>query len=149
MKTTFFRDESGVTPLVDYIITFIIASILFMIMLAMASTIFIDGPQRTVSRIQFTDIGNDLTTKIVDTYLIYPQSGEISTTFDIPMTVAGKDYRVDINRSITNPEDKEIIVYSPYNGVSIYVTLNGVNSTVPVNGSTSSLSDTHVIYYHK
>jgi Flp pilus assembly pilin Flp len=149
MRTKFFRDETGVTPMVEYIITFIIASILFMLMLAIASTIFIDGPQRTVSRIQFTDIGNDLTTKIVDTYLVYPQSGEISTTFDMPMTVAGKDYWVDINRSINNPEDKEIIVYSPYNDVSIYVTLNGVNSTVPVNGSTSSLSDTHVIYYHK
>ena len=154
MKARLKHDEQGVTPLIEYIVTFTIASILFTIVLVMANSMFIDGPQRTVSRVQFTDIGNDLTAKVVDTYLIAPGPGsssttfDVSTSFDMPLTVAGNQYMADI-RSNDNPDDKEVKVYSPSNNVSIYVTLNGINSTIPVSGSTSSISDTHRIYYHR
>lgn len=151
MKAGLIHDEQGVSTVVEYILTFMIASILFLIVLIMANSLFIDGPQKTVSRVQFTDVGNDLTAKVVDTYLIVHESSNvsISTTFDMPLTVASKDYMADVRRSNTNPDDREVVVYSPYNQVSIYTTLNGINSTIPVNGSTSSLTGTHKIYYSK
>ncbi|HTY91830.1 MAG TPA: hypothetical protein VMC84_11690 [Methanocella sp.] len=156
MRAGLLSDDTGVTSIVEYIVTFIIASILFSIVLLMANSMFIDGPQRTVSKVQFTDIGNDLTAKVVDTYLIAPEPGEysttfdVSTTFDMPLTVASNSYMADIGSGNNpNQDDREIDVYSPSNGVSINMTLNGISSTIPVNGSTSSLSGTHRIYYQR
>jgi hypothetical protein len=135
MKAGLISDEQGVSVVVEYILTFIIASILFLIVLIMANSAFIDGPQKTVSRVQFTDIGNDLTAKVVDTYLIVHESSNISvdTTFDMPLTVGSKDYKANVT---PKNGDMEINVYSPYNGVSVYTTLNGISSTIPVNGNT-------------
>jgi hypothetical protein len=146
MRKNLMENDSGVNMIIEYIMTFIIASILFSIVLLMANGLFIDGPQKTVSRVQFTDIGNDITAKMVDTYLIAPQNGYISTTFDMPLTVAGKSYMANV-RTSANSEDKEVIVYSLENGVSITTTLNGVNSTIPVSGNTSSLAYAHYINY--
>lgn len=151
------KNESGVTPLLEYIITFVIASLIFSMMLLMSNSLFIDTPQKIVSKVQFTDIGNDLTAQIVDTYLIIPdtstntysrvqtQSVGISTGFDIPRTVAGGNYNVSI-KNMGN--DKEINVYSYSNDVTAEVTLNGVNSTIPITGYTSSGDTTHRIYYN-
>jgi hypothetical protein len=122
-----------------------IASALFSIMLVMANGLFIQGPEATVSQVQFTDIGNDLSAKIMDTYLVAPvspDSGNVSTSFDMPSTVAGNPYFVDVV-----PSGTDKIVYSLTNGVTINITLNGVNSTIPVNGSTSSGSINHKIWY--
>jgi hypothetical protein len=140
-------DNSGVGMIVEYILTFIIASVLFMIILLLSNGL-LEGPQRTVSIIQYTDIGNDITAKMVDTYLIVPENGNVSTTFDMPLTVAGKAYLANVRTSANN-DDKEVVVYSPDSGISITTTLNGVNSTIPVSGNTSSLSYTHRIYYQK
>lgn len=144
MRKNMMENDSGVNLIVEYILTFIIASILFSIVLLMSNGLFIEGPQKTVSRMQFTDIGNDITTKMVDTYLIAPQKGFVYTTFDIPSTVAGKSYMARVS---SNSEDKEVTVYSLDNGVSITTTLNGVNSTIPVSGNTSSLAYAHYINY--
>jgi hypothetical protein len=155
------KNESGVTPLLEYIITFVIASLIFSMMLLMSNSLFIETPQKIASKVQFTDIGNDLTAQIVDTYLIIPdkstnsfarvqtQDVGVSTTFDIPRTVAGGNYNVSIKNSIKNMgNDKEIMVYSYSNDVTAEVTLNGVNSTIPITGSTSSGDTTHRIVYN-
>jgi len=42
----------------------------------------------------FTDIGNGVSTRIVDVYAIAPRDGMNSTKFDIPDDIAGKDYSV-------------------------------------------------------
>jgi len=146
MKAKIVNDDSGLNLIVEYLLTFIIASILFSIVLLLANSAFIEGPQRTVSIVQFTDIGNDITAKMVDTYLIAPEMGNVSTTFNMPYTVAGNAYNANV---VGMGNDKEVNVYLPDGRVSITVTLNGVNSTIPVSGNTSSLSGTHRIYYQK
>jgi hypothetical protein len=153
MRRRTSQNDNGVTSLVEYILTFTIASILFTIVLVMANSMFIDGPQRTVSRVQFTDIGNDLTAKVVDTYLIVPDPGvsktfDISTKFDIPSTVAGNSYMADIE-GIAGTDDNEVSIFSMTNGIYVNVTLNGINPTIPVNGNTSSMGATHRIYYRR
>jgi hypothetical protein len=68
------------------------------------------------------------------------------TSFDMPDTVAGKDYTLDVLPS-ANGWDKEVKVHSPYNTLSLSVTINGVNSTIPINGSTSSMAEIHRVSY--
>ena len=145
MQDKFFND-SGVTAVLEYIMTFVFAFIIFTMMLSMFDGMFIKGPERTVTTMQFADVGNDVTAKILDTYLVAPVDGEISTGFDMPETVAGRDYQLDIRPS-ANGWDREIVVHSQYSDQSLSVTLNGVSSTIPVKGSTSSMSDTHIVSY--
>jgi hypothetical protein len=133
------HDDSGVTAMLEYIITFVFAFIIFTMMLSMFDGMFIRGPERTVSTIQFADVGNDVTAKILNTYLIAPSTGNVSTVFAMLETVAGKDYVLEI-RTSANGWDKEIIVHSPYTQLNMSVTLNGVNSTIPIPGNTSSLA---------
>ena len=139
-------DDAGVTAMLEYIITFVFAFIIFTVMLSMFDSMFIQGPAQTVSTIQFADIGNDVTAKILDTYLVAPATGNVSTVFNMPQTAAGKDYTLNILTS-ANGWDKEIIVHSPYSMLNISVTLNGVNSTIPIMGSTSSMSSLHRVRY--
>lgn len=137
----------GAAAILEYIITFVIAFIMFTILLSMFSSMFITGPQHTVSKVQFTDVGNDVTAKILDTYLIAPPNGSVSTVFDMPPTAAGKDYLLEIRKS-ANGWDKEIVVFSPYMDLNTSVTLNGVNSTIPIVGNTSSMSQSHRVRYN-
>jgi hypothetical protein len=140
------QDDSGVTAMLEYLITFVFAFIIFTMMLSMFNGMFIKGPEKAVSAIQFADIGNDVTAKILDTYLVAPAIGNITTVFDMPRTAAGNDYTLDIHKS-ANGWDKEIIVHSPDNTLSMSVTLNGVNSTIPIEGNTSSMAETHRVRY--
>ncbi|OPY28306.1 MAG: hypothetical protein A4E28_01625 [Methanocella sp. PtaU1.Bin125] len=139
-------NDSGVTAMLEYIITFVFAFIIFTILLSMFDGMFIKGPERTVSIVQFADVGNDVTAKILDTYLIAPATGNVSTVFDMPPTAAGREYLLDI-RSSANGWDKEVVVHSTYTGINLSVTLNGVNSTIPIDGSTSSMSPVHRVRY--
>jgi len=132
--------------MLEYIITFVFAFIIFTILLSMFDGMFIQGPERTVSVVQFADVGNDVTAKILDTYLIAPASGNVSTVFNMPQTAAGRDYLLDIRPS-ANGWDKEIVVHSPYTNLNLSVTLNGVDSTIPIVGSTSSVSPVHRVKY--
>jgi hypothetical protein len=140
------NDDSGVTAMLEYIITFVMAFIIFTMLLSMFDGMFIQGPERTVSAIQFADVGNDVTAKILDTYLIAPATGNVTTVFEMPQTAAGKDYTLEI-RTSANGWDKEIIVESPYTQMNVSVTLNGVNSTIPIVGNTSSMAETHRVRY--
>jgi hypothetical protein len=151
-KNPLRNDTSGVNFVLEYVLTFMIASVLFSILLMMANGLFIQGPETTVSEVQYTDIGNDLTAKIIDTYLVAPVSpdqGNVSTEFDMPDTVAGNTYIVNVEPSTNSwdPWDKDVVVDSNSNDVSITVTLNGVNSTIPVTGNTSSSNLIHRIWY--
>jgi len=140
------QDDSGVTAMLEYMITFVFAFIIFTMMLSMFDGMFIKNPERTVSTIQFADVGNDVTAKILDTYLVAPAVGNVSTVFAMPQTIAGKDYTLEICDS-ANLWDKEIIVHSPYSMLNISVTLNGVHSTIPIVGNTSSMAESHRVKY--
>jgi|AGTN01.3.fsa_nt_gi hypothetical protein len=140
------HDDSGVTAMLEYLITFVLAFIIFTMMLSMFDGMFIRGPQEAVSAVQFADVGNDVTAKILDTYLIAPPNGKVYTFFDMPETIAGKGYTLDVRES-ANGWDKEVVVYSNYTSMVMSVTINGVTSTIPIAGSTSSMSSAHAVRY--
>lgn len=140
------KDDGAVSAVIEYLITFTIAFIIFTMVASMFNGMFINGPTDVVSMIQFTDVGNDVSAKLLDTYLIAPETGNVSTTFEMPDSIAGHDYKLNIQTS-TNGWDKEVVVYSDYTSISTTVTINGVNSTIPINGSTTSMYTTHKIKY--
>ena len=51
----------------------------------------------TITYSAFTDIGNGLSTRIVDVYAIAPEKGNITSNFDLPDEIGGRNYMVEIS----------------------------------------------------
>ena len=64
----------------------------------------------TLSYYAFTDIGNGVSTRIVDVYSIAPQNGTLVTQFNLPDDIGGENYFVDIEPS-ANQNDQDIVVW--------------------------------------
>jgi len=139
--------EAGATSIIEYILTFIIASFIFTIFILNFNALFINNAQYIVTRNQLADIGNDVSTKVIDTYLLAPDNGKLVTYFDIPSQVAaGYTYQIEV---IPAGDDKELAVYTENHGISVYNTLNGANVTIPINGSTASTWPYHNIVFER
>ena len=90
--------ESGVSHMIEYTIITGIVILLFVIMVPMVTEAFIRGPTEQLTESAYTDIGNGVSTRIIDLYAIIPyyNTATITTKFDIPDDVAGRDYWVSI-----------------------------------------------------
>jgi hypothetical protein len=144
---SFSGDESGVTAMMEFILMFILAAAIFSIFVMNFNSIFMNQPKYVVASNQFVDIGNDVTTKIIDTYLIAPDNGTVLTFFDMPESIAGYTYAVNVKP--VGVDDREVEVFTDQNpDLSVFTTLNGANTTISINGMTSSTSSQHGIVYN-
>jgi hypothetical protein len=91
-------DENGVATMIEYILITGVIMTLFIVMLLMVHANFVETPVNTITYSAFTDIGNGLSTRIVDVYAISPASGNISSKFDLPDEIGDRGYAVEINR---------------------------------------------------
>ena len=117
------KSESGVATLIEYVMITGVFMVLFVVMLLLVNANIMENPANTLSYYAFTDIGNGISTEIVDVYSLAPQNGTISTKFSIPQDVAGEAYSVDIEPSI-NLNDQDVIVWR--NSISSNTSLSGI-----------------------
>lgn len=128
------KDEAGVANLIEYVMISGVLMFLMVVMMLMVNTNIMEGPVDQVTSAAFTDIGNGISTRIVDVYVTAPYNGTISTMFDIPDDVAGKDYFVEIGQGIT-PTNQDVKVWRGY--LSSTVSLAGIGATRGVMGNTT------------
>ena len=88
--------ESGVATMIEYVSVTGILMCLFIVMLLLVNTNFMQGPLDTLTYSAFTDIGNGVSTRIVDVYALAPDRGNISSNFDLPDDIGGQNYYVEI-----------------------------------------------------
>ena len=117
------KSESGVATLIEYVMITSVFMVLFVVMLLLVNANIMENPANTLRYYAFTDIGNGISTEIVDVYSLAPQNGTISTKFSIPQDVAGEAYSVDIGPSV-NLNDQDVIVWR--NSVSSNTSLSGI-----------------------
>jgi len=133
--------------MMEFILMFVLAAGIFSIFVMNFNGLFLDQPKSIVTTNQFVDIGNDVTTKIIDTYLVAPDDGIVETYFNLPDTVAGYTYQVNVKPVGT--DDREVQVYTDQTpGISVYTTLNGAYTTIKISGLTHSTSLYHGISYN-
>jgi hypothetical protein len=129
MRTGHHRDychESGVANLLEYLMVSGVLMILFVVMLLLVNANIMVGPANTLSYYAFTDIGNGVSTRIVDVYSIAPQNGTITTNLDLPEDVGEQGYFVEIGPS-ENLNDQNIEVWR--DTVSSNISLAGIDLT--------------------
>ena len=135
-------NEEGVTRLMEYII---ITGVLLLLMVAMMFTVnttLMEGPADKLRYHAFVDIGNGISTRIVDLYVIAPGgpggsgrigSGNITTKFSIPGDVAGKVYFVE---AAHNGTDQTIKVHA--GNIQSEIAIAGIGATKAVTGNATS-----------
>jgi hypothetical protein len=126
--------ESGVANLIEYIMISGVLMGLLIVMLLLVNTNIMEDPANRLAYVAFTDIGNGISTRIVDVYAIAPRDGTITTRFDIPDDVAGKDYIVEIGPGV-DPVDQDVTVSR--GTLETHVALAGVGATRGVAGNTT------------
>ncbi|MGB7788302.1 hypothetical protein [Methanoregula sp.] len=131
------KPETGVANLIEYVMVTGVLMALFIVMLLLVNTNIMANPADTLSYYAFTDIGNGVSTSIVDVYILAPQNGTISTKFSIPPDVAEQSYSVDIEPS-ADQNDQDVIVWR--DTISSNISLSGIMLTThgAVIGNTTS-----------
>src|SRR5665647_885631 len=90
------HSETAVVNLIEYIMISGVLMGLLIVMLLLVNTNIMEDPANRLVYVAFTDIGNGVSTRIVDVYSIAPRDGSITTRFDIPDDIAGRDYSVEV-----------------------------------------------------
>ena len=105
--------------------------VFMMITIPLVTTVFIEQPTDILTEHAFVDIGNGVSTRVVDLYAIIPfhNNATITTKFDIPDDVAGKDYRVEIvSGDYPRAYDQKIMISR--DSYHYNVSLAGIGATV-------------------
>jgi len=135
--------DSGVSTLIEYVIISGVLLVLFVIVLLLVNANIMQGPAETVEYHAFTDIGNGMSTRIVDVYSIAPTNGNITTIFDIPDDVAGNEYFVEIHLGETAADQYTRV----YRGtVASNISLAGISASRNVTGNTTGQGINRISY---
>jgi hypothetical protein len=89
-------EDSGVATMIEYVMLSGIIMGLFIVMLLLVNSNFIEGPITAITYSSFTDVGNGLSTRIIDVYAIAPENGNVTSNFDLPDEIGGRGYMVEI-----------------------------------------------------
>lgn len=140
--------DDGVSTIVEYIaISSIVIMVMVLLMVTM-NTAFMEQPRDVVSYHSFVDIGNGVSTRIVDLYVISPyieSTGTIRTKFALPDLVAMSPYNIEINPPVGGvPGTETIAVYR--GAIRTVSSLAGIGATLGVGGNTSGGGQTVICY---
>lgn len=135
------KDDEGISNLIEYVMISGILMFLVVVMMVMVNSTIMEGPGNQVRYAAFSDIGNGISTRIVDVYMTAPYNGTISTMFDIPDDVAGTDYFVEIGQSGSS-QDVTVSRGDIYSKVS----LAGIGATRNVTGNTTGKGINRITY---
>lgn len=134
-------NEDGVSRLTEYIIVTGVLLVLMIVMMLTVNSVFMQGPADTLRYHAFVDIGNGISTRIVDLYVISPVNGTIETKFDIPDDVAGADYFVEASGKRSS---QMILVHG--GNVQSQVAIAGIGATRTVTGNTTGAGWNRIQY---
>lgn len=137
MQGTLINDENAVSITIGYILNILIL-IIFTGGIIAAFYLYADSSSKQTIRTGFTDLGSVIARDITNMYLTSEYSNDIvalNVKRDIPLTIGGKGYRIELkNASKDHPASVDIID-SGFPGYRVSTTLNSINNnSVNVNG---------------
>lgn len=133
------HNETAVANLIEYLMVTGVIMALLIVMLLLVNTNIMEDPANRLAYVAFTDIGNGVSTRMIDVYAISPEDGTIFTRFDIPDDIVGREYSVDVGTQ-KNPVNffmNDQYVRVSRGSLSTDVFLSGIGATRNVSGSTT------------
>jgi len=141
----FLQDSKAVSILIQYLMVSGAGIAFFGILMLSLNSVFLENPSNIVMEKRFSDIGNQISTNIIDMYIVVPDNGELETDFIMPIKAGGDYYKVEASPDIGG--NQMISVVSLHSTKNVAVTLNGIARTMPVNGTTISTQPDHKLTY--
>jgi len=138
-----FSHESGVATMIEYVMISGILMCLFIVIVLLTNANFMVGPGNTIAYSAFTDIGNGVSTRIVDIYALAPENGNIVSNFDIPDEVAGRSYFVEID-NIGDLSTQRVTVSR--DTVTTSIAIAGIGSSRRAGGNTTGAGMNRIGY---
>lgn len=133
------QNESAVANMIEYLMITAVIMGLFIVMILLVNTNIMEDPANKLAYVAFTDIGNGVSTRMIDVYSISPSEGTVFTKFDIPDDIAGNQYSVDVgtrqNQNGGEFNDQYIRIYR--NSLTSDISLSGIGISRNVGGSTT------------
>ena len=133
------QNASAAVNLIEYLMVSAVILALFIVMLMLVSTNILEDPANRLMYVAFTDVGNGVSTRMIDVYAISPADGTIYTIFDIPDDIAGKDYSVEVGTrsNDVNAEMNDQYIRISRGSVTTDIGLSGIGATKNASGRTS------------
>jgi len=119
---------------------------LLIVMLLLVNTNIMENPANRLVYVSFTDISNGVSTRMVDVYAIAPQSGNISTKYDIPDEIVGRSYFVELG-FFPNSADQYVRVFR--GDLESRTALAGIGTTKGASGNTTGAGMNTICYDSK
>ena len=134
--------------MIEYIMISGVLLGLLMVMLLLVNTNIMENPANRLAYVAFTDIGNGVSTRIVDLYSISPRDGTVSTRFDIPDDIAGKDYSVEVGtrQNLVNNEKNDQYIRISRGYITTDISISGIGATRNASGSTTGKGMNRISY---
>ena len=140
--------ESAAANMIEYIMVSGVLMGLFIVLLLLVNTNIMEDPANRLAYVTFTDIGNGISTRMIDVYAISPVEGSILSKFDIPDDIAGKDYFVEVgarkNQVNFAMDDQYIRVSRGF--LTTDIAVSGIGSTRNVGGNTTGKGMNTICY---
>jgi hypothetical protein len=137
------RPDSGVANMIEYVMISGVCTGLLIVMLLLVNAYIMENPANELSYVAFTDIGNGVSTRIVDVYALAPVDGSIATNINLPTDIADKEYFITI-RPGTNPIDQDVKVSG--GAVEADISLAGIGASRGVSGNTTGRGMKRISY---
>jgi len=145
MRANCIYDDTAVSTTVGYILIISIGVTFFSILMLSLNSIFLDTPKAIVTESVYNDLGNEISTKMVDIYIIAPMNGSIDTKLHIPQNIANERYKI---KMVGSSGDQVIIVSSLDSEYEVIVSINGIgHSVINVTGEIYSGTIEHGIKF--
>jgi len=141
-------NELAASNMIEYLMVTAVLMALLIVMLLLVNTNIMEEPANRLAYVAFTDIGNGISTRMIDVYAISPVDGTIFTKFDIPDDIAGRDYFVEVgtrqNKVNFRMNDQYIRVSRGF--LTTDIAVSGIGASRNVSGSTTGKGMNTICY---
>jgi len=139
-------NEDGISTMTEYLSITAIVIVMFIIMTLVVNAALVEGPSNTLKYHAYVDIGNGVSTRMVEMYAIAPQNGQITTSFDLPDDVANQEYWVEVLAEPDANGKRSQLIRVTDGTTESRIAIAGIGRTRGVTGRTSGAGQ-NVIYY--
>jgi len=136
MPGSLIQNEDAVSIQIGYILNLLVLMIFTGGIIA-AFYLYTDYSSEQAMRAGFTDLGSVIARDITNMYLTSANSNDnitLNVTRNIPLTIGGKGYRIELKNATKDHFASIDIIESGFHGYRVSTTLNSINDPMNANG---------------
>ena len=141
-------NEAAVANMIEYLMITGVTMALLIVFILLVNTNIMEDPANRLVYVAFTDIGNGVSTRMVEVYAIAPAEGSIDTKFDIPDEIVGRGYFVKVGTETNkvNDEMDDQYIQISRGSIEARISLAGIAATKGATGETTGAGINRISY---